>query len=295
MSDRTEHLLTLLFRGAQAAAFTIPAELTTAARIQSTATDLRKAAGQRRHAAERSQSVVLAADAVLEALEAGTPPDIDAALGNALDEERAAQLAETVAIEVERRAQASSASTVNDLAETVLVDHLRPALAETVDAARKLAPSLAGLDPDNVQALLDAPKAAQDARRRLVGLADRRTAIYAAADGLGYWLGEPQHDDDGAFRRYRNAGALWGRQWPIRIQSQARGLYPWPAGPLANLVWAATSEAVPWLPLPAEEDEALAEFLREIKPGVLTGSVSGGPRRPWYAKGIVQPTGEVAS
>lgn len=291
--DRTaDNLLHILFAGAAGAAYTIPPELTAAARVLSVAIDLRKAAMERRFAAGSDRSVDRAADAVLEALVAGSSaPDIDSALGRAADEERAADLAEAVAIEVESRAHNASTALVDDLAETILIDHLRPALAATLEAVAKLAPSLAGVDPDDVEALLEAPKAVQDARRRLVTLADRRSAIYAAAARLRHWLGSPQHDD-GAFLFYRNAAALWGRQWPTRTQAQARGNYPWPAGPLANLVWAASPAAGSWLPLPAEQDEALAEFLRATKPGTLMGGLTTGPRLPWYSKGTIQPSGE---
>ena len=176
---------------------------------------------------------------------------------------------------------------VEDLAQTILVDDLRPALTETLEAVARLGPALAGVDPDDLQSVLDGARAAQDTRRKLVILADRRSAIYQAADMLRHWLGLPRYDD-GAFLRYRNAAALWGGRWAIRTQAQARGDYPWPTARLANLLWSASPAAQSWLPTPEEQDEALAEFLRATKPLVI-GGTSTGPRRAWYADGKVQP------
>jgi hypothetical protein len=284
MIDRTSATVDIVLSGAQAGAYTVPDELTAAAKVRDLAASLVRDAGERRMTVQAHEVAERVSEAVLEALRATAEPpaEYEAKVLEAERAERAADLALLIANTAAEKAVSIAGHTLDDLAEPILLDHLRPALAETLAAVVKLAPALAGMDPDDAEAMLGASAKAQDARAHLVGLADRRAAIVRAADAIAQFLGVVKHDDDRVFARFRNAGDLWGQNWGARRNFEARGVFPWPTGRLKHVLWAATAEAGAWLPTPAEQDAALAAFLRKTRPALLAGGGTVAARVPWY-------------
>jgi hypothetical protein len=264
--------------------YTVPDELREVAKVRDLAGRLAGDAAERRVAVQRGDVAERASEAVLTALRAtGKPPEgYEEKVLEAERAERAADIALLIANTARDKALREAGHALDDLAETILTNHLRPAFAEVLGAVATLAPSLAGTDPDNAEAVLAAPQKAQDARAALVGLADRRAAILRAFGAIRPFLGDVRHDDDDVFLRFRSAGDLWGRDWPARRTHEARGRYPWPTARLVQLLWAATPEAGAWLPLPREQDAALAAFLRKTRPAMLAGGGNLAARVPWY-------------
>lgn len=285
MIDRTSATIDIVLGGADANFYTVPAELREAAQLRDLAAELVLGASERRIAVQRGKVAELASEALLEALRAsGKPPaDFEETVLQAERDERAADIALAIANAAAEKARRNATQVLADLALPILVDHLRPSFDETLAAVAALAPALAGTDPDDAEAIIAAPPKVQAARARLVELADRHGAILRAFDALEPLLGEARHDDDGVHRRYRNAARLWGQDWARRRSHETRGRWPWPTARLAQLVWCATADSGAWLPLPRERDEALASFLRETAPPIVTGGPGVAPRLPWYA------------
>ena len=138
--------------------------------------------------------------------------------------------------------------------DRTIVEHLRPAHAESVETARDLA-SVAALadDPDVRHALAGTQRKKAD---QLVEAARRYGAVRAAWSVLT--RGAATHDQQGTFGELRDLTDAWPT-W--RQHGSDR---PWPSTPAARLAWIAV-HATPWLPTPAEQDERYAEVFGDAE------------------------------
>lgn len=288
MNDATaDARLGTVLAGERAGHYHLPGALLEAVRIRDAVEPIRIAAAERRLATIRSTAAEQAATALLAAIATGSPDrEFATIVLKAEVEERTASIGQAIAEAAAERARADARRQLVTAAPSILIDELRPAHAATLAEVADLAPRLVGVDPDNAEAVLRAPKAAQDARARLVGLVERRDAILAAADIVRTLAGPPVRDTDQVFARFRAAADLWGRNWAARARHEAAGSWPWPTGHLAHLLWAATPQAGSWLPMGTEMDAALAEFLRRTQPGLIAGRPGQVSRLPWYAEAV---------
>ena len=173
---------------------------------------------------------------------------VDLAAAGSLPDSNHAVVAPLVAAENDRDIAASAATILagaRTLAEARLrqlvlhnadefiVDHLRPAHAETINEARRLAPKLAGIRLDDPEEVWKAPPAIQAAYQDAKALADRYERIRDARHALGH-LARRSNE----FAEFREEH--FGR---------------WPKHPVARLLAVATS-AIAWMPTFEEAREA---------------------------------------
>jgi hypothetical protein len=140
-----------------------------------------------------------------------------------------------------------------------ILDHLRRALDDTVEKARKVAPALAayGATPD-LKLLLNAPADQRKAYGALERLADRYAAIRRGRDRLDRMGYTPQRDASGHFGEFKNVVEL--------RPPGPRGLppEPWPTdNRVHKLLWILQYDAQPWLPTPEEQDAAWEAWATE--------------------------------
>lgn len=175
---------------------------------------------------------------------------------------QAQQAEHDLAVDVLRDAQDVAASRLLGAlirnGERIVVEHLRPAHAETLDGARGAAVLLREVQGWTDRELLTAPAEVQRAAVDLDGLVARYGAIRRTHSILTDGRTER---DDGIFAEVRNLRELYGSAWPGRKQ---RAYKPGPVDdPRARLVWLVTGDPLPqpWCPTAAERDAAwLAEF-----------------------------------
>ena len=268
--------------------FTLPSEVTSALAFEHRAAQFASAAFEARtQAMERGTGIDALADEVLQAFAAGKEPgELEQRLEAAERDRRLAALRVEVATVAAAQAVARSDSAVAGLADVIVHEHLAPALAETIEAARKLAPIIARFDDDiddSGHLLRHGDAKVVGAIRALDELVGQYSAVRKARTHLLAILGQPSFDVDNSFSEFKHAPEAYGRAWNVRHQTRER---EWPAGPRARLLWiAANAERVkPWVPLPSEQDQALAEHLREVGPKLVTrgGEAGVGTSVAWY-------------
>ncbi len=141
-----------------------------------------------------------------------------------------------------------------DLAELVVTDHLRPALAEVVSQVggqvRVFSPF--GIDAD---ALLTAPAKARTAWQQFCAAADRYDALRLAHGAVLDLTGRSEHDDHAVFGSIRNAADVWPELRTSR-QPVAHLVRPWPQQTRPFLLWCVENHAELWLPLADEQERA---------------------------------------
>lgn len=133
---------------------------------------------------------------------------------------------------------------------SIITDHLRPALNALLAVATEVAADVevVQLDADGV-VLSEKAEGAALGRLRLLGPA--YNAIYDAHAALTTPL--VKADRPPRFRRFRNFDQLWPRH-------DAGTKPPWPQEVGPRLLWIVTSDAVPWIPLPEEQDAAARAY-----------------------------------
>jgi len=140
---------------------------------------------------------------------------------------------------------------VADRQEQIIVDHLRPALAETmqtVEAAAKAAPPEVLLAGDTL--LLSAKEPVRKAALALDGAAIRYHAIRTGFGVLRQLGDRPERDAADYFSEIQNLNELW----PGHRSKVPEHRPPWPTDPRGRMLWLHTAGATPWLPLASEQD-----------------------------------------
>lgn len=250
-----------LLAGYDADAYTLPEELMTARgalrRVQASITNLK---------APPDPGLVVGELAAV--VTTGSGPIKTADIGKRLVDAEAAVEQHAASLHVLRQAEASTASALRNimetLAEEIVTEHLRPALEETLASVRELAPALGGAtSPDE---LLRSDEAAREAWFGLDALAGRwrqiRTAytdsIYRSVFGPEVGVSDLDLRTQLA---YRNAYAL--------PKADNRTDIAAPSRPPLYMVWlidgAGGVVPEPWLPLPADVEQALREARERVK------------------------------
>jgi len=200
---------------------------------------------------------ILAARATLEAMkaaEAETGATWEAVRPGDV-EQRLAELAARAARLAVELAELRFVSAVDEHRDETIVDHLRPALRETLEEVRGLRELLEGSNlRDPLPLLGDAKRGS--AYQALVAVSRRHSAV---RDGQRHCAGG-NLPDPWELAVFRGAPAVFARaglNWKSRRQF---GRVPWPEHPLDRLVWEATDpDAEPWIPLPAEFEQLAEE------------------------------------
>lgn len=263
MQRNPEYLRTRsLFVGHQAGAFTLPDDLvelnTRAARLEAESRVTRPS----RKPAARGEFV----NALRDAIASGTDMPDPAVLHEAEAHDRA--LAEMVRILVEEteNAQTRVVAGVQRFAETILVDHLRPALEDTLEAATSAAEKLGRTLP-TAEGILSAPDATRKAFQALGALSSRYISLRNAQGVVVELSAGARYDAANLFREFRNLPDIFPQY------ANPRAERPWPTTDRGRLLWIVTSAIEAWMPTPEEQDEAFAD--RFPNAPVLRGRAAG--------------------
>jgi hypothetical protein len=146
---------------------------------------------------------------------------------------------------------------VRDLADAIVVDHLRPRFDKVVAETRPAAAAVAEFGGD-LAALVAAPKPARDAWLGLDALVGAYDTLRRAR-GIVYAGRTPKLDDRNIFAELANLPDIWP-SWRAQVDP------PWPAAPKDRLCWLVSGPAKPWLPTLDEQDERFEErFAGELE------------------------------
>lgn len=245
-----------LFAGFDADAFTLPADVVAArTRAERTKAELAKPDRAPRAPAVRAEI----RDAVLDAIDRGDELPDPTPIVEADVYDRAVGELQAMLNEIAERAEDSVVARVQRNGEVIIVEHLRPAVADVMEQVIACAAALAGYDIADPEAIMTAPIKVRDAYRELRGLADRYRHIRMAQAIVGDVAGGARVDVQGTFSELRNL--------PDVHPNYARpgAPKPWPDDERGRLLWLATSDAQVWMPTPYEQDEALlARFPRHF-------------------------------
>lgn len=254
MTNRARHRLSPLFDGADAGNYTLPEDV------------LSRRALLDALEAERTRVGLLPVypeaallDAVEDAVEVGEVPTNLVEMAAELQSHHAAAgLAATVLNRALDNQEDRLVSLVMSTGDRLIVDHLRVALLDTLDSARRAARVLKGALPDPASLaaghvgvrVTEATKVMNDAATRYAAI---RTGRRVLSD-LGVRATE---DTGGAFGELANLPQIW----PGYGRSQEP---PWPTDPPARLLWLVAGEAQPWMPTPAEQDARWRAWHQEV-------------------------------
>lgn len=168
--------------------------------------------------------------------------------------QRAARVRREALDDVTWRAQGAFVAAVVELTDTIIAEHLRPALEELLEEARA---AVATTSPYGAatDVFLTAPKPAREAWLRLETLADRYAVLTTARSSLV--RGSSRLDEADVFAELHNKPEVWPH-WRRQVDP------PWPTDSRrARLVWLVASPAVVWMPTVAEQDARFREFFAE--------------------------------
>jgi len=199
-----------------------------------------------------------AARSVVDTIGSGDDtPDLAALAQRVLSrdaEQRATDQAQQIVALAADKAAIAAVATTADLAEDIIVNHLRPVLEQVYADTRDAAAALAGYGL-SVPALITAPAKARNAYAALGELVTRRNVILSARAWVNQLAGlKPEHDERGLFLEFRRALKLV----PPLAPTQRIPDLPAPTDPLERILWVVNEGAVaePWLPTVAEQDAA---------------------------------------
>lgn len=144
---------------------------------------------------------------------------------------------------------------VSDLAEPILLRHIRPAWQRAYDQARQAAALF--LPHGTTQgALFAAPEKARKAFVTFGEHIDTMRRCVAVVDGLRLRGYKPQLDELDLFRSVADVPAVWpSLATDRRTASQTLTLKPWPDDYAERVIWAVQNNVDLWLPTPHEQDQ----------------------------------------
>lgn len=150
--------------------------------------------------------------------------------------------------------------TAREQCDSIISEHLAPALEQVYTQARKVASALDGYDLRNAHALVTAPSRVRQAFASLPALVERRRVIWDARSAINRVAGrEPQHDTGGHFLQFQNPVHFVKSWTPTTPLPRAFG----PEDPTDRLLWLASDEVAPalrWLPTVEQQDAAWLGF-----------------------------------
>lgn len=245
-----------IMAGAEAGHYTLPAALHAALRAEAyVKTQLAEARGRQLALGVLDGTIEALAQEVVDAAGAGKPlADLAERIAQAEAAERLARLEMSV---LEMATDAASSRVIyGTRGATIIAEHLRPALVETLATVRAAAPKLGNVDPARPETAL---RASEASRKALVAIEDavvRYQALRRARWAAATLDGGPAHDTAGWYAELRQPDAL-----NVPLGGPADRPMPWPEHPAARLIWLATVAAEQtWMPTPAEQDQAFAEW-----------------------------------
>lgn len=246
-TDKVKNLaIRNLFAGYDAERYTLPTELIEARALVARMTEA--VDGLTPHTAERT-----ARAAAVRAALADPSADVVGPVLAGVAAGEAAQLRAQILREARDTAVAELSAAVDDLAETVLVDHLRPGLADVVSRA-KAAHAVYSPHGGSERELFSAAPKVRGAWTEFAGAADTYQALVAARGVLVDLMGRPVQDDRGLFAQIRNTEHVWPELLTSRMPASTM-VPPWPTdGARPFLAWAIQAGAAPWLPTGQEQD-----------------------------------------
>lgn len=252
MQRNPEYLRTRsLFTGHDAGAYPLPDELLERERrAQRLADELRKPSTDLVLGEARGRFI----DDVLAAIDSGADLPDPIVLRQAAEHDAATQEFRRLVDELAESAQTHVVATVQGRGEAIIVDHLRPALEETLTAATSAAEALGRTLP-TAESILSAPEAVRSAFTELGTLANRYRLIRGAQVTVGSLTTPPAFDTGHVFRELRNLPDVW----PQYANNLGQHKAPWPEDERGRLLWLVTSAAEPWMPTVEEQDEAFAD------------------------------------
>jgi len=201
---------------------------------------------------------------VTAATEAKKLPNTASVIADAVRSREAAGIRVNIVAQAHEIVVGTRNATMQQLAPTIAVGHLRVALEEVIAEATDKARALAGFDhePDPIQ-LLSAPEETRQAWLHFQRLAERYSAIRRAQERLQQLGYRPQRDD--RFGEFRNFDKMWPR-WKALGGSSTP---PWPTSSgAARLRWIVTGGAEAWMPTAEEADEAYGAFVGRNRAGL---------------------------
>jgi hypothetical protein len=248
--------LNAILNGCQAGFYSLPATLHATLKAEVfVGAQLTEARGRLARLGALSDTTAALAEEVVEAATADKPlADLPERIAQAEAAERLARL-EVSVLELAQNA-AGWRVISGTKGSAVIAGHLRPALAEVLEVARKAAPKVSGYDVGDAAAFVRAPEPVRRAWMALEDAATRYQALRRAQRAASS-LDGGQHDRGHWFEEMRQPDALG-----VRLGSRTDDrLQPWPQHPTARLVWLATAGASQtWMPTSSEQDEALREW-----------------------------------
>ncbi len=202
----------------------------------------------------------LAGEVVDAARDGRTVDDLADRIAEAEVAERKARL--MLAALEQAQVQAGYRVITDSAGATIIASHLRPALDELKAQLQKLGPKLAGYDVTAPETFLRAPEATRKAYNDLQDAVARYRAMRNARRAASALDGGPTGDRADWFSELRAPDAvgveLGGR--PDRPQ-------PYPSDAGGYLLWLATVAAAEWwMPLPQQQDAALADYSDRTRP-----------------------------
>lgn len=188
----------------------------------------------------------------------GEPIDLPAAADTLVIEQATHdrdQLALRVLQEATTVAGDRVANIARDVADSIIVDHLRPRYDATMTQAAELVPALVGV-PLTVKALVSGSAKVRQAWRAMRDLGDTRSLLLTArrhANSAGER--RPAQDGRNEFSSFKKPAALFPE---LPERSRLPQDWPVPEEPVARMLWLLTDArtAEPWLPTVAEQDQA---------------------------------------
>ena len=237
-----------LFAGHAAEIYTLPAELIAARDV---AARLDKLAPPDAPDPEDVTDELVAATLAAAATDTGQVPDCSG-ISEARHQRQITEDAGQVWRYASEQAAQLVATSVRHGAETILVDHLRPAHAAVVkDLGAAFAATRQYGSPSE---LLLAPAKVRQAAASIDGLCEQYEAIRGGRGDLEWTVSYRSTDDaDGEFAEVANANDLWVRPQHRNVGNASSP--PWPTtSTRSKLEWLLNHGATVWLPTPTEQD-----------------------------------------
>ena len=250
--------------------FSLPAEITKAHAVKRLAAELASAQEDASKIRPEILEASLVDALVTAASEAKKLPNTASAITDAVRSREAASIRVQLVSQAHEIVVGTRNATAQELAATITIEHLRPALEEVIAEATDKARALTGFDhePDPIE-LLSAPEPTRQAWLDYQRLGERYRAIRQGQEKLRQLGYRPARDD--RFGEFRNFDALWPRRGALGGSSTP----PWPTSSgAARLRWIVTGGAEAWMPTAEEADAAYDAFVERNRAGLAQAGVA---------------------